>query len=352
MCQLIAIISAMSHRAAALGLVVSSTLGGAHPTKGNLRGNATVIPASDAGATRRLGGIPFQCTAGPDAVADCSGMGGSCTPYPFMPDTTVAQEEPSWQDSTPYNTYAFVPYNEDSYQAYKADDPATDVWVVHAHDRAGAQAADCGGDVHYFEHFEEPGNPNGRKCDYAAYPAQDNWCYFDHPGTGQTFGQYQCGWWRGYDNALDASLWKAWDNIGADAQGAKSVKDTAMMWLRNCDNCPKGDGTMHTFADVGSPVAWFTGVLFPWVCSWTDGDTSTIPWTGEKGKKCYCDNEPWGGRNGGSDIPNHFMQVIYCAKYQNEAGMHCDMITFTCDSGSCSGSSITAQNFWLPEGSF
>merc|ERR1711897_115464 len=49
-----------------------------------------------------------------------------------------------------------------------------------------------------------------------------------------------------------------------------------------CDNCPEGDGTLHTFRDAGKPVAWFTGVLFPWVCSWTDGDTSTIPWTGEE----------------------------------------------------------------------
>merc|ERR1712238_218289 len=56
----------------------------------------------------------------------------------------------------------------------------------------------------------------------------DNWCYFDHPGTGQTFGQYQCGWWQGYTNAWDAALYNAWDDIGVDAQGANTVK--ALQW--------------------------------------------------------------------------------------------------------------------------
>jgi len=308
-------------------------------------------PAPSLRAGRSLGGIPSQCDKGPDAVDDCRGQGGSCTPYPFQPDTPVAQNEPTWQDTGRFNTYAFVPYNEDSYQAYRPDGH-DDVWVVHAHDLSGAQATDCGGDVHYFEHFEELGNPNGVTCDYEKYPAQDNWCYFDHPGTGQTFGQYQCGWWRGYSNAWDAALYNAWDDIGVDAQGANSVKDTAMEWLRKCDNCPGGDGTLHTFRDDTNAVAWFTGVLFPWVCSWTDGDTSTISWTGESGKKCYCDNEPWGGRNSWSEIPNHNLQLIYCAKYDSETGIHCDMIQFNCDGGGCSGASITVKDFWLAEGSF
>lgn len=330
-----------------------------HPIKAYLRGNATNAIHNKAegqlsNATqhaRRLGGVPFQCVRGKKAEDNCRGTDGSCTPYPFQPDTKAAQGEPSWQDTSPFNTYAFVPYNENSYQAYQSPGEA-DVWVVHGHDRAGAQATDCGGDVHYFEHFEDAGNTKQHTCNKQWYPAQNNWCYFDHPGTGQTFGQYQCGWWRGYNNAWDASLWMAWDNIGVDAQGATSVKDTAMAWLRKCDNCPGQDGTLHTFRDAGKPIAWFTGVIFPWVCSWTDKDTSTLPWTGEVGKKCYCDNEPWGGRNFGSNIPNHYLAVVSCAKYENEYGMHCDMINFKCAKGKCSGASITAKNFWVKESSF
>lgn len=352
----------MRYGALVLSLVASFTDVVGQPMKTYLRGNATSAVhgrsegvlekrSKDRERARQLGGVPYQCMRGPDAENNCRGTGGSCTPYPFFPDTMVAQGEPSWQDVSPFKTYPFVPHNENSYQAYRYSG-ASDVWVVHGHDRAGAQATDCGGDVHYFEHFEDPGNKQHRTCPKVYYPAQNNKCYFDHPGIQQTFGQYQCGWWRGYDNAWDASLWMAWDHIGVDAQGANSVKDKAMAWLRNCDNCPVKDGTLHTFRNAGKPFAWFTGVLFPWVCSWTDKDSSTIPWTGEEGKKCYCDNEPWGGRNGDSDIPNHYLGVVYCARYENEAGMHCDLLTFQCASGSCSGAKITAKNFRIDEATF
>ena len=323
-----------------------------NPALAILAATAGAAPVVTGNATR-ANGIPFQCSTGPKADPDCSGSGGSCTPYPFWADTPDAQAEPSWQDSPPFDTYAFVPYDEDSYQAYQSPG-ASDVWVVHGHDLAGAQATDCGGDLHYFEHFEDLGNKQGNTCNFKEpYPAQDNWCYKDHPGTGQTFGQYQCGWWRGYDNAGDAALSNSWGDIGVDAQGAKSVKPTAMKWLGNCDNCDGNDGTLHTWRNVHpQPVAWFTGVLFPWVCSWTKGDTSTVPWTGVAETKCYCDNEPWGGRNFGSTEPNHNLAVVYCAKFKNEFGMHCDMLEFKCAGGACSGAHITNKNFWVGEAGF
>ena len=139
---------------------------------------------------RGVKSIPFQCKQGPQADGNCAGKGGSCTPYPFWPNTPFSQQEPSWQDSSPYTTYAFVPHagkEEPSYQAYRAAQ-STDVWIVHGHDLAGAQATDCGGDVHYFEHFEEPGNP-GQCSKTDPYPAQDNQCSFVHPGVQQTFGK-------------------------------------------------------------------------------------------------------------------------------------------------------------------
>ena len=339
----------------------SSTQGYGQLIKANLRGNATGGQAANKTEDmRRLAAVvPSTCSRGTDAVDDCTGKGGSCTPYPFLPHTLEGYDsEESWQDKSPWNTQAFVPYNENSYQAYRTPS-ASDVWVVHGHDGAGAQAVDCGGDVHYFEHFQEDGT---QACEKVQYPAQDNHCYLEHPGLGKTFDQYQCGWWRGYDNAWDASLWKAWDNIGVNAQGllteeAAGVKEQAMNWLRQCDNCPADkdgvkDGSLHTWANVGKPVAWFTGVLFPLVCSWTDGETDTLPWTGEEGKKCYCDNEPWGGRDIHSKEPNHYLAVVYCAKYENEYGMHCDLINFKCDAGSCSGSTVTAKDFWVGESNF
>ncbi|CAE7255153.1 unnamed protein product [Symbiodinium natans] len=314
---------------------------------------------------RGVKSIPFQCKQGPQADGNCAGKGGSCTPYPFWPNTPFSQQEPSWQDSSPYTTYAFVPHagkEEPSYQAYRAAQ-STDVWIVHGHDLAGAQATDCGGDVHYFEHFEEPGNP-GQCSKTDPYPAQDNQCSFVHPGVQQTFGKYQCGWWRGYqsDKWWDAGLYIAWDNIGVDAEGATSVKPMAMDWLRNCDNCEGNDASLHTWRKVKSPqgqapVAFFTGVLFPWICASVPNEgQATYPWTRVSGWKCYCDNEPWGGRGGNNNVPNHNMQLIYCAKWQNERKIHCDMIVFTGCGGAprstCSGAHIQYQDFELDEASF
>ena len=127
-----------------------------------------------------------------------------------------------------FTTYAFVPYNEDSYQAYKAEN-GDDNWVVHGHDGAGAQATDCLGDWHYFEHFgQDIGSSTGGGCDmYAPYPGQDplNQCYFSHPGKDTNFEWYNCGWWRGYtgDNGNDSGLYNSWNGIGQELLGFKVI---------------------------------------------------------------------------------------------------------------------------------
>ena len=129
--------------------------------------------------------------------------------------------------------------------------------MVHGHDKAGIQATDCYGDWHYFEHFDDDGNTQQRGCDdYAKYPAQDNVCYFHHPGLNKNYGDYQCGWWRGYNNANDAMLFNSWNEVGVDAVGATPQKASAMYALRKCDNCDGNDASQHTWRNVQpSPVA-------------------------------------------------------------------------------------------------
>lgn len=306
-----------------------------------------------------LAGIPSQCQTGSGAVANCRGDGGSCTPYPFQPHTPGYQDEPSWMDGCgKFTTYAFVPYNEDSYQAYKAEN-GDDNWVVHGHDGAGAQATDCLGDWHYFEHFgQDIGSSTGGGCDmYAPYPGQDplNQCYFSHPGKETNFEWYNCGWWRGYtgDNGDDSGLYNSWNDIGVDAAGAPATYDTAMDWLRNCYDTQGNniDCSMNTMSGVKKggeePVAYFVGTTFPWICTETSGE-DTLPWTGVDNSKCYCDNEPWGGRNSGSTEPNHNTEVLYCGKYENETGMWCDYIKLHPE---FNGAAIE-YHFWLGESSF
>lgn len=301
--------------------------------------------------------LPSQCGGG--STNSCRVEGGSCTPYPFKPYTQDYQDEPNWMDNDGlgFTTYAFVPYDENSYQAYQAESPAVDTWIVHGHDGAGVQATDCLGDWHYFEHFGPDIGSSEGPCDMTAqYPAQEplNQCYFNHPGKETNFEYYNCGWWRGYNDAEKAGLYNAWGAIGVDAAGTNdATKDMAMEWLRNCwDNVNKmsRDCSMNTMdgaeKDGQYPVAYFVGTAFPWICDHTSEDT--LAQTGVSNSKCYCDNEPWGGRNVGSTEPNHNMEILYCGKYENDNGMWCDYIKFGPE---WKGAKIL-NHFWLAESTF
>jgi len=354
------------------------------------------------GFASQVGAYPPSCTnpkvgggdASNGAVPDCTAKtngkkNASCTPYTFQPATKAGfQDEIFWQDTSPWTTSPFVwfPPNNPSngYQAYQYYDPSSgqwgeDIWILHAHDKAGVQAADCGGDVHYLEHFEGRGK-QGTCNMYAEYPAQgqngdDGICSFHHQGIDEYFQQYQCGWWRGYDNGQNAGFdginhgGRAWNDMSVDPQNTpgeppvKSQWDSAKYALNHCKNCPNGnDGTQHTFlAASQQPDVWFTGILWPWRCAHLSTGQPGGEYTGVKDTKCYCDNEPWGGRNNGSRVFNHNTQILYCGKYNNEDGMYCDLIEMKeCDTiksqdqgiFECQSSEITHKNFFLKDSSF
>lgn len=120
------------------------------------------------------------------------------------------------------------------------------------------------------------------------------------------FNEYECGWWRAYDNADDASLLnRAWDDIGVSPNDDGSFpgplwKKSAIAALQNgWDDRDGGynvDLSLHTFKDVG-PDYYFTGVTFPWICR-TDDLVPNLPaqmftddwaWNmdGTPGVQCY-----------------------------------------------------------------
>lgn len=267
---------------------------------------------------------------------DCRPDGASCSPYPIKPNILSCHTQTSWMGNPPFDMRSFTPYDGSltSYQGWHSDAGALDVWVVHAADGAGAQATDCGGDVGYFEHLSDPGV--SRTCPYTDYPAHDNQCSFNHPGKGISYGGYQCGWWRGYSNWQQAGLYTAWTDIGGDAKGAASVEQNVMTCLRNCNGCPGEDGSQHSFREDPDVTAYFTGLLWPWVCSWKK-EAADYEWTLTENMKCYCDNEPWGGRPDGNSNPNLHMKLIYCGKKDNKDEMYCDLITLVSESGKCVG---------------
>jgi len=362
------------------------------------------------GFASQVGAFPQRCTdpsiGGGDtsqgAVADCTtkktgNIDPSCTPYWFQPATAKwYRQEPFWQDNTPYNSYDFVPNTKsqdlEGYQGYRSYDNgqwAEDVWVVHGHDKAGVQAADCGGDLHYFEWFRGR-NTNTKGCKWAPYPAHDDGqCFFTHDGIdGEWFNDYMCGWWRGYDNSVSAALGGPnkennglfWYDAGVDPEpdpgqpALPSQWDSAKYALKNCQNCgpndTPADGNYHTFIHAPQqPTAWFTGILWPWICNCTpNGDGGDF--TMKPDCKCYCDNEPWEGRNPLTHGPkwgsisrvfNHNTWIVYCGKYPNDHGMFCDLIELTdckntksADQGipECQSSMITSRGFFVHETNF
>lgn len=138
-----------------------------------------------------------------------------------------------------------------------------------------------------------------------------------HPGQPQghlSFGEYECGWWRGYKSPGDADLPKAAADAGlfgpAGAGGDYSQKLQKV--LSNCPTCNGGTALVNPYTDA---KAYFTGGLWPWVCS-TSGGAAMKDYTGKVNLNCYCNNEPQNGR--GEDLVFPYSSMfMYCGLYND-----------------------------------
>lgn len=232
-----------------------------------------------AGAT--LVSCPSNCKDCGASLKSCGREdGGACSPFRIQPNVDD-QQCASWRDSGRFETSNFFQYSRvDSYQAWQADG-TSGTWVVHGCDGSGVQT-DCRGDVLYLEHFNKPQKSLAPPCPAPPYPNNEPCPGFSHPGQPQghlSFGEYECGWWRGYKSPGDADLPKAAADAGlfgpAGAGGDYSQKLQKV--LSNCPTCNGGTALVNPYTDA---KAYFTGGLWPWVCS-TSGGAAMKDYTGK-----------------------------------------------------------------------
>merc|ERR1712226_77189 len=261
---------------------------------------------------------------GNDAVfPDCIGLGSSCTPYSFMPNVDNANPPcDTWMNNGEFVSNPFFDDNNAyTWQAYQAPG-AKDVWILHGCDGAGIQT-DCAGDIFYLEHFASTQPVDGQDCPVGTYGSDHIQCpTFYHPGKGQSFPSYSCGWWRGYNWAKGIEEASA-DGVGAfgPAGAGGDYSDAMRAALRNCPSCRDGTGLKHPYYDAENVSAFFVGAVYPWICT---RDNGSNPYTGSDAN-CYCDNEPWNGRGSGARDYPRTTQVVYCALYASDE-LNCDFI--------------------------
>jgi len=269
---------------------------------------------------------------------DCRSMGGSCTPYSFMPN--MNNKDCSWMDDGYFSSYPFLQYsNEYLYQSFAAKRSDgkqfyDDVWVLHGCDGAGIQT-DCQGDIFYLEHFGSRDPVAGQDCPMSDYGQTHERCpTFYHQGKGASYPDYTCGWWRGYSDAVGIERASVKDGVGAfgPAGTGGDYSHSMRNILSNCPSCAHGTALEHPYQNTNA-VAYFTGALWPWICN---EDAGGAPYTGQQ-VKCYCDNEPSNGRKPDgwpAGIPYEAMfpqdtQIVYCGLYNEKKGLvlKCDFIT-------------------------
>jgi len=280
---------------------------------------------------------------GPLAHFNCQESGASCTPFSFMPNVQACQNQ-DWLDKYQYRTKDFFHGGDYyKYQAYQdKKDKGDDLWIVHGCDGAGIQT-DCLGDVLYLENFKkDPVAP--QNCPLSTYGdittsfdgkfVHDSCPTFDHPGMQKTYQDYNCGWWRGYKDPIGIEA-ASKDGVGAygpaGAEGAQNLANDLNFALKNVyqdnERVSSYDGTQHPFQDASSPpLQYFVGAVYPWICNYEDD--SYLPWTGGQ-VNCYCDNEPWNGRNGNPMTFAVNMRILYCGLYDSDDGgkkMVCDLL--------------------------
>lgn len=304
---------------------------------------------------------------------------------------------------------SILPSDAYSVQVWQ-DFSAEDRWIMHGCDGAGSQMMDCLGDVAYFEHLGGQGEPAYEDCMKDVHSQ----CSFQHPAWKSKddprswFREYECGWWRAYDNPADASLVDFNQGCANPPAGApiddgncyikgRAVNDggiafgpacddstpypqcdwykMAIYAWRNCADCPQLGALYHTFAynSDGQPCgasgmpecetqykAWFAGSVFPWVCSEAGGD-DTFPFTQESNKMCWCNNEPWNGRDEFAE-PAWGSQIVYCVLDFDDQ-LLCDSIMLpydaqdswnadACGNSECGGYSQKVANFKMGRSNF
>merc|ERR1712151_1119109 len=213
-----------------------------------------------------------------------------------------------------------------------------DVWILHGCDGAGIQT-DCAGDIMYLEHFDSKSPVAEQDCPVGNYGQDHTQCpTFYHQGLQESLPGYSCGWWRGYNSPVGIEEANG-DGIGAlgpkENDGDTQTGDyssSLLDALRNCPDCAGGTALEHPYAGTDA-LAYFTGASWPWICTWGgDGD---MPYTGSTAN-CYCDNEPWNGRQpkGGflgakPEYPRTAM-FTYCVLFADDGTgikLVCDFIT-------------------------
>mmetsp|Transcript_104480 Transcript_104480/g.304996 ORF Transcript_104480/g.304996 Transcript_104480/m.304996 type:complete len:329 (-) Transcript_104480:313-1299(-) len=266
---------------------------------------------------------------------NCVALGGSCTPYSFMPNED--NQDCSFMDSGKFYTSPFLQLsNVYSYQAFSASG-YNDVWILHGCDGAGIQT-DCAGDIMYLEHFDSSQPVAAENCYVGTYGHDHVQCpTFYHPGKQQSFPGYSCGWWRGYNTPV--GLQEA-NSDGIGALGPKEsptdsytgdYSSSLLGVLANCPTCAGGTALSNPY-EGSNAIAYFTGASWPWICS--EGGTKFEPYTGSSAN-CYCDNEPWNGRQlkgflGEKPQYPFNAQFTYCGLYSDESTqikLVCDFIT-------------------------
>jgi len=228
--------------------------------------------------------------------------------------------------------------SEYSYQAFSAEG-YNDVWILHGCDGAGIQT-DCFGDIMYLEHFDGKSPVAAQDCPVGLYGKDHTQCpTFYHQGKGESFPGYSCGWWRGYNKPVGLAEASA-DGTGAlgphENPGDTETGDyseSLMAALRNCPSCAYESGLEHPYKESAGAIAYFTGASWPWIC--TQGDSKYEPYTGSTAN-CYCDNEPWNGRQpkgsfmGAKPEYPRYAQFTYCGLYEDAGAklkLVCDFIT-------------------------
>ena len=188
---------------------------------GNCDGSATYCGDKDAAKGTQMSCTPFDFLPRTcDGYGRCKesrgwGLGDDTSKSQWCSEKGPCGPSDPGSSSAPWHDAGKSMYTGGKFSAKAWKDPSEPWHVVfHGCDGAGIQASDCFGDTHYFEVFTplDEGTygrwPNCRagdiKCKdlqrdesgryWLTSDCQHNRCGFKHPGLGDKFSKYQCGW--------------------------------------------------------------------------------------------------------------------------------------------------------------